>query len=339
MALTLLQAVNSAKEAVGDPVVTAFTASDILELQVIEEVNDAIAEIRAETDYAWAYKRAVLKTTDDVTTENAAVTNGSTTVSSVDEDGSGATNWGSGVTAGMWFRNDADNTSYLISSVGSSSQITLETAYEGTTATAATYRIFRDTYSVADSDYDKTQALTYGDAISWSSFLQGRVPRSEMGLVSLEDILYASGGDLHRDTSGRPRLAALIGNDSSEKRQLVMWPFPTEVYVMQHWYTILYSSITSTSDQVFAQDAPDAAYVAVRARARYRAFKYTEMHQQAAEEYQRFTYNLALLKKRENDLSQDNSMKVATFRRSAGLSGFPVRSGFHFDTKSSFERR
>ena len=340
MGLTLLQAVNAGKECVGDPVVTSFTDGDLQELQIIEEVNDAVAEIRAETDYTWAYKRATLKTVDDVTTENMSATNGSTTVSSVDADGVSATNWTSGVSAGMYFRNNIDKTSYMISSVDAASTpntITLETEYEGTTVTAGSYRIFQDTYSLPD--IDKIQAITYGDALSWQSYLGGSTPRSELGLVTLEDLMYASGGDLHRDVSGRPRLACRISNDATEYQQIILWPFPTDVFVMQLWYTIRYSvSMSAITDEIFSQDAPDIAYSAIRARSRYRSYKYNEMPREAGEEYQKFTYNLALLKKGENNLSQDNSMKVATFRRSAGIGGFPVRSGLHFDTKSSFDR-
>jgi hypothetical protein len=341
MGLTLLQALNAGKECVGDSVVTALTAGDLQELQIIEEINDAIIELRAETDYAWTYKRTTLKTVADVTTENVALTNASATATSVDSDGASATNWTTGVSAGMYLRNHVDRTSYLLSTVDAVSDpntVTLETTYEGTTATAASYRIFQDTYPIATSDLDKIQALTYGDALNWQSYLGGRVPRSEVGLVSFEDLMYASGGDLHRDTSGRPRLCARIGNDASEQPQIILWPFPSEVFVMQLWYTIRYSGLSAITDEIFSQAAPDIAYTAVRARARYRAFRYNEMGRDAAEEYQRFTYCLALLKKRENDLSQDNSMKVATFRRSAAMSGFPVRSGQYFDTKSSFDR-
>ena len=132
---TLGAIINSGMREVGEPEISAFTETNILEKTLINAANRAVRELVDRTDFSWRLKRTILVTTDDITTESAAVTLNSTTISSVDSAGSGATNWGS-ATTNMYFRADGTQKSYKIATATSSSSQALETAYIGATSTA-----------------------------------------------------------------------------------------------------------------------------------------------------------------------------------------------------------
>ena len=136
---TLGSVVNAALRGIGEPAITSFTATYLLEQELIAEANNAVREIRDRFEPEWANKRPSFLTSVDIETENVAVTNGSATITSVTSAGASAANWTS-VAAGMYFRVTGDTTSYLISSVDISvtpHTAVLEQAYTGTTATAA----------------------------------------------------------------------------------------------------------------------------------------------------------------------------------------------------------
>lgn len=334
---TLGTIVNSALKDRGEPEVTEFTSTNILQQTCIEAANNAVRDIRDRFNPDWVYKRTTVQMTDDVTTENAACTNGSTTVTSVDSDGDDATNWDSGVSAGMWFRKTGDNDSYLITAVGDEDDpttITLENAYRGTTATAAGYRIFKDTYAISDADFGQLQLAGYGEATGWAEVLYGRTYDHQLSIVSMTELYNVTGGDLHRDTGGRPRLIAEIGPDSSDNPQFVFWPFPTDDWIIELWYSVEYTENATFATAMFASDAPPTAYDAVEYAVRSAAALWDEDGRTAGVFDQKYQLAISNLIRRDNRDRKDIGYDVATYRRSYGVR-YPVASQIHFNTKSA----
>lgn len=319
----------------GEPAITAFTTGNIIETRLIAAASDAVRKILARNEFEWGLKRTTLVTTDDITTDSAAVTKDSATVTSVDSDGANANSF-TGATTSMWFRATTDATSYEITSIAGLSDtpdtITIDPSYKGTTSTSLGYRIFQDTFALSDSDLDEVRYMAYGEAP-----LSKTGQRDMIGMVNLSDIFDRSGGDLHRDVSGRPRLAAKISVDSSDNPRYVLWPFPTDDYVITVWYTVQYSENSTFATNMFSGDAPEIAYDAVSHYVNSAAYRWDKNFNEAAIERQDYTLCLAELMKRENDFSISNSMSIDTSRRSNN-SRWPVSRGILFDTKSSFSR-
>jgi hypothetical protein len=335
MPKTLGFCLNAALKPIGEAEVTSFTSGNILEETLIEEANNGVRDVLAKTRYEWGLKRTTLVTTDNVNTESVAVTNGSTTVTSVDEDGANAQNF-TNVTTSMWFRRSSDQTSYEISSVDSSSNphtLTLAIAYKGTTSTATGYDAFQDTYSLTTADLDEVQYLTYGQAgHGWA--LSSYSPDRQVHPLNFGDMLERSGGDFHRVASGRPSFFSRIARDSSDQVQIKLWPYPNDDYVMEVWYTALFSENSTFGTNLFSGDAPEIAYDAVEARMKWRAYRWENLQQQAQDEWQLYERNLGWLIKRENDTRRDQSFGVATYRQST-RGRYPVRSTTYFDNKSA----
>jgi hypothetical protein len=329
--------VNEGLRTIGEPEITALTSDNILELTLIEEANIAIRDILGRHRFEWGNKRTTLTTTDDISTESVAVTNGSTTVTSVTAAGASAANFGS-VTTSMWFRRTSDQTSYEISSINTAltpHTMVLANAYIGVTATATGYRCFQDTYSVPASDLDVIQTLTYGEAATtW--YASGNYADREVAKRNFSDLIQLSGGDLHRNTTGRPAYYALGSEsiDSDDNPQIILWPFPTDDYLMSLWYSIAYSENSTFDTSLFSADAPALAYDVVGHRVKARAYKWDKMSHEYAEQMRLYEQGIGNLIRRENDYKRDQSMKVHTYRMSARRR-LPVRSMYSFDTKSA----
>lgn len=330
MAKTVLQILNAALKELGEPEITALDTTNILQERLLEGTNNAVRELVDRIDYKWRLKRTILVTTDDVTTGSAAVTNGSATVTSVDSDGADAQNF-TNVSAGMYFRVTATQKSYLIDSVDNTSDphtLTLENAYLDTTSTATGYRIFQDTYAISTSGFGELVEANYGDAATW---MGGGIADNELVVKNFTDLQALAGGDRHRDTSGRPRVIAQIGPDSSDNQQFVLWPFPTDDYLIELWYAADFTSLTAITDTPFGADAPPSAYDYVEHKVCSLAHMWDENFQKAAAFEQMANNALANVLRREHREQTDVAMGVETYRRSYG-GRYPVRSGRLFDT-------
>jgi len=295
---------------IGEPQVTEFTSTNILQQMLIAEVNEAVHDLLEASRFRWGLRQDAFTTTDDLTTGSVDVTNGSTTVTSQDADGADADNF-TNVAAGQWFRRTGDQTSYEVSStsVGASPDtLTLADSYVGTTGTTVGYRIFQDTYSLSISDLDEITIATYGDSPGYS--------QDRLGIVDMRTLINMSGGDLHRDTSGKPRYLAEISPDSSNNPRIVLWPFPKDQYLIYLWYTQKFTSDTAFSTTIFGTDAPDIAYDAVLKRCRWRACLYDIDNTQAKEWWQLYERDRFNLVSRENRTHRDDQqMTVETYRR------------------------
>ena len=335
--------VNSALKEIGEPAITAFDADNILQQMLIEEANDTVTEIMTYGDFRWALKHVNVLTAADITTDSAAVTNGSATVTSVDSDAVAADSF-TGATTDMWFRRNNDNVSYPISAVDTASSpdtLTLGTsaatgsrAYVGDTSTAAAYRIFQDTYDLTDATIDEIKHITFGDASGWANGLSGQLPANQIDYVNMQTVLNASGGDLHRNTSGRPRLATLIANDADENQRILLWPFPTSQYLIDIWYKELFSENTTFTTNLFGGDAPAIAYQAVSHRVKMRACTYDEDYNRASLWEQRYQAAIGHLMRRENRAEIDSGFSVNTYRQHYGVS-VPTSSNIYFDIKGA----
>jgi hypothetical protein len=333
---TLGTILNAGLREIGEPPITALTSTSILELSLIESVNNTITEINDAEEYSWTYGRTTISTVADVATGKCAVTKGATTVSSVNDSGVNATNWTSGVSAGMWIRIANDKTSYKITAVDSSSTpntVTIDTAYAGATATAAEYTIFQDTFAISASDFDEVKTLSYGDSRSWVHAMQGQYNGRPLSYYSnFDDLLRISGADLHRDTSGKPQAFAFINPDSSNNPQLVFWPYPDDIYVIEVQYKRKFTDLSTFGGEVFGTDAPDMAYLAVEYGCREYACMWDEDSEKAQYWGGKKYWAIGRVKARENRAHQaEKSMKVYTGRRSYGQ-GIEVRSQQAFDT-------
>ncbi len=324
--------VNAALKEVGEPAVTEFTSTNILQQRLIEVGNNAVRGLVDRLDYDWLYKRTTLSTLEDITTGSAAVTNADATINSVDSDGNAATNWGS-VAAGMWFRANATQKSYQIATATSSAEAELETAYLDATSTATGYRIFKDTYAISDSDFDimSLSVAAYGDSGTWSTGISGLLEDNHLDLVTLPELYRRSGGDPHRDTSGRPTLIAPIAADSSDNPQYKLWPAPLETFLIELWYTSFFSENTTFATNMFGGDAPESAYDYVEHKMVAAAHLWDEAFDQASVAEQKAELSLLNVIRRENREKINVGFNVETYRRSYGVR-YPTRSGITFDT-------
>ena len=335
--------VNTALKEIGEPAITAFTSDNILQQMLIEEANDTITEIMTYGDFRWALSHTNILTAADITTDNAAVTNGSATVTSVTSAAVNADSF-TGATTDMWFRRTNDNVSYPISVVdfvSLSDMLTLGTSaatgtrvYVGDTSTASAYRIFQDTYDLTNTAIDEIKHITFGDAASGANGLSGQLPTNQIDIVNMQTILNASGGDLHRNTSGRPRLATLIANDADENQRILLWPFPTSQYLIDIWYKELFSENTTFATNLFGGDAPAIAYQAVAHRVKMRACTYDEDYNRASLWEQRYQAAIGHLMRRENRQEIDTGFSVNTYRQHYGVS-VPTSSNIYFDLKGA----
>lgn len=347
-AKTLGAVVGAALKEIGEPEITAFTSGNILQERLIEVANNAVRDIRDRFNPDWVYKRTTLQMTGDVTTENCAVTNGSTTATSVDSDGADAQNWTSDVSAysattpGSWLRMTADLHSYRITGVDSSSDpntVTLEDAYRGTTDTAGGYRIFTDTYNITDSDFGQLQMASYGDAQAWTWGLTATAVQDRtVDIVSMPSLLERAGGDLHRNTSGRPRFIAEVEPLTGAVATFVVWPFPTDDWIINLWYSIEYTEISTFSTAMFANDAPPTACDAVEHAVVSAAHLWNEDMDKASVYEQKYQVAVANLVRRDNRERKDVGFDVATYRQKYGIN-YPTRSGIWFDTKPAQRAR
>jgi hypothetical protein len=350
-AKSLGKVVNEAVKSIGEPEITAFSTdatsgdlNNILQQRLIEAINDDVTQILEMVDFEWGMHHVNFLTTADITTGSAAVTNGSSTVNSVDSSGTSATNWSS-ASADMWFRITADTVSYPVATVttsGTPHTLTLGVAadstsareYVGSTASAGGYRLFQDTYALSTSDLSEIKHISYGEAAAWTDPLSHQTRSNQLQLVPFASLMSAAGGDLHRNTSGKPHLAAEIAVDSDDNPRLVLWPFPTDAYLVDVWYQVHVSENTTFGTNLFGGDAPSVAYSMISHRAKSIAHLFDEDQGAAAFWEQRYQEARSVLLMRENRPERDASLAVETYQRNYNQT-FPARSGIAFDNKSA----
>lgn len=319
MAVTLGSAVNSALRTIGEASITAFDTADILQLELIATANEAVHEILEACRYRWGLFRDAFTTLADLTTGTVNVTNVSTAVSA-------SANQFTNVAAGDFLRVTGDTTSYEVSSVDvsvSPDTLVLSDNYLGTTDTTASYKIIRDTYAISITDMDEIRIATYGDGV---------VRQNRIKIVDMREIVNRAGGDLHANTSGKPRFMAQRNPNSSDAPRFVLWPYPGDAYLIEIWHTFKFNLTTSSyATNLFGGDAPDIAYDAVQHKLRWRACVYDRDPSQKTWENE---WNLArtrVVARESRTHYDDNAMSLATYRRRRPAYGLTGVSQIEFD--------
>ena len=303
MAKTLGATINEALRVIGEPDITAFTSANQLQNLLIDSANEAVHDLLEAARYRWGLSRDAFQTHAKLTTQKVTVFNGLTTVYSADADGNATANNFTNVAAGDFIRFGTDLVSYEVASVNtgvSPDQLTLADPYQGTSAASGTsYVVLRDVYPLSISGLDEIMIVSYGNNSAFTG-------SDEIQLTNIQNITERAGGDLHRNTSGKPGWMAQIEPDSSDNPQWLLWPYPSDVYHIEIWHTIKYTSNSTFSTQTFEGRAPDIAYDAVSHRVRERACMFDENMSQAqywGQQYERARFQLV---SRENRAHRDD---------------------------------
>ena len=337
MAKTGLEIINAALKDIGEPEITELTVINILHQILLEEVNNQVTEIMSRNRFRWGLSRSTFTTTASIQTGKVNVTNGDATVTSTDDNGVDANNF-TDVSTSMFFRKQSDTTSYKVSSIDVASSpdtVELESEYIGTPTAASGFSFFQDSYAISTANLDEIMIIQYGEGRQYLGGLQGSTGSSTLDIVDFDTIMSISGGDRHRDTSGKPQMIAERGTDSSNNPLYILWPYPKSVYLMEFFYTQEYADVTGAGTPIFGGDAPKLAYDIVEAGVCARARFYDE-------DLNGVQYWSNIKDKKSKDLMQrenrtnqpDNSMSVETNRRPR-FNGMETRSQNHFDTRGS----
>lgn len=170
-------------------------------------INRAQKEIWAEEDWNFALDRAVLQTVVDITAGTVSVSAAGTAVTGV------STNFDS-TNVGSYIQFSSSNDWYKITAVGSSTTLTIEAAYVGTSAlSAGTYIIRKMFYSLGSTVehiLSARQMITPG--VVWLTDYREF------------DIFVPS-----VTSTGNPLIMVLFGQDSSNNLQVSLYPSPSEV--------------------------------------------------------------------------------------------------------------
>ena len=147
--------------------------------RLINQINDAAQEKWDEHDWSFRNRTYQLPLTADVTSGTMTATNGSQTVTA------SGTPFVSAAHTGGWIRFNADAIPswYQIRSVDSTSSVTLETPYQGTTGGSKAYVLKRTEYKLASEIWDLSSvAVSFNERPLTVSIDGGlTVPRNDSG--------------------------------------------------------------------------------------------------------------------------------------------------------------
>jgi len=161
-------------------------------------------------------------------TGTVSVTNGSTTVT-----GSG-TSWTSGM-AGRHFRLSNAIPFYKIASVTDATHLELFSAYGSNDAAGQAYTIFQHIYSLA-SDCREIIKIVYD------------FPMQEKSVEWIER------NDPDRSLNGKPLYWTDRGLDSSNYRQIEVYPMPDDNYVIRYSYWKIITDLSANADTPLIRD-------------------------------------------------------------------------------------
>lgn len=197
-------------------------------------IRDRYRRILERKDWSALRREAEFQLNDEKTTGTVAVTRGSTTVT-----GTSTTFAASDV--GRQFKTGTDAPVYTITAVASTTSMTLDRAYGGTTATGATFRIF-DGYVTAPTDFLRFLTITNPET-------GYRLPH----WVTAEEI---NAMDPQRTSFGEPYIVAdrlyniATAGDSNPMPQFEIWPYTSTAL------TLYYTYIKRGDDLVDDNDVP-----------------------------------------------------------------------------------
>lgn len=180
------------------------TPDPILAQQWAQRVYGSILE---RVNWPFLITEGLISTVNDITSDSVTVTSGSTTVTETTSD----SKWTSAIN-GRKFRKKGRTEYYVISTYANSNPDTfvLDRNYEGSTATATSYEIWQNVYSIP------SDARTIIN-----------IRRINSGF----ELVKVSSGDLDESFPDRPTLAdpkywAPLGRDTSNVQRVEVYPIP-----------------------------------------------------------------------------------------------------------------
>lgn len=201
----------------------------------VEWLQDRYAEALERNKFTFLVKEATLATVAEFITGDVDLTNGSATIT---EGTSGANGW-STTLEDRFFRVSGDSEYYKLSSYSDANPDTLQLdrVYEGTTATAASYKIFQRIYSLASDVREVVSIQRINSA-------------TELDKVELQWLNQAFP---NRGSVGEPLYWAFNGLDSSNLRQVELYPITDEAKGLQYHYIQDTPTLDSGDDTILPQ--------------------------------------------------------------------------------------
>ena len=222
---------------------------DDVKITVKQAINDSQDEIVGAHNFSWLYGRSSFITSSPYKSGTVSVTNDSATVT-----GTGTTFTSAMV--GRKFR--CGSATYIILTFTSTTEIVLETAYAGTTDTAATYKIYQDEYSLASDCEDVL-----------SCYQEDNPKKLVKKPIDWIDEHYPK-----RDSFGYPYWYSDIGVDSSGYNKVALYPVPNQSKNIYYRYRKRATVLSATTDVPIIP----ARYRYVLAKGSiYTALKYLDM--------------------------------------------------------------
>ena len=209
--------------AVADQVKDSSTA---MITRIKQYINWTQQDIASRGNWDFLYTDSFFQCTSPYTTGTALPSNGSTSVVGTD------TSWDSSI-IGKKIRFASTVEYYTISAVGSTTTLTLDQNYVGTTPTSAvTYEIFENIYSL-DSDVENVISMTNPTLNAKLHYISKQ---------RLDDL------DPNIQTSGVPYIWTESGLDSSDYPQIRVYPYPNSNYVIYYSYRKSLTDLSGTTD-------------------------------------------------------------------------------------------
>lgn len=211
-------------------------------------INEVYRDIYVKQDWHFLVKRAVINTTivyeggtASVGTSSVGVTSTSVTLSSAPSTGYGAFTDRSFYVTG----NTADSGAiYRISShTAGGTAVVLDAGYTGAQSTAAAFKVWQDTYSLAGDVGKLLKVKRFGrEQPLW------RISPEEMGDLKTRQYSRA----------GKPEAYTVLDfattGDPTSARSLVLWPFPDDEYRLEYFYKQQLNTELSSTTQPFLPD-------------------------------------------------------------------------------------
>ena len=171
-------------------------------------INLADDDIHSRYDWPWALEREIVQTVADVTTGTVAVAAGGTTVTGT------STAFDTTLDVGKYIQFSSSNDWYKVTAVASTTSLTIEAAYVGSSAlSAGTYKLRKTFYSVSSS---VEKVLT---------------ARQMVSPVKLELVHYRSLDKWrpNQTANGNPVVYVIWGYDSSNRWTFTLDPVPDAI--------------------------------------------------------------------------------------------------------------
>ncbi len=286
-------------------------------------INAVYRDVAAKKDWKQLVKRSVINTVAGVTDLTASVTQNSTTgtFSSAPQSPSGTNvsvaNW---VMFSPGAAQDPDAV-YRVSSTHAAGDtaFVLDAAYTDATSTAASVRLYQDSYNLPADTNKVLNVKRYGES----------VPMTRMGIEEF------SAYKLSDQTASRPEMYAAFDyattGDPTTQPQLQIHPYPDKMYRMEVYYKqMLNTELSGTTRPFIPDDFVEVIYYGALSRG-YPIF----MNDKDRGEYflKLFNDTLALMaaqnKEYDNDhpgIRPDNNYRGMNRRRRAG--GYTLGSWF-----------